>query len=173
MIVYLDMDGVLTNFDKRYRELFGIPPEDVSRKEEHFWANWKSFVLGNNFTTLELLPDAKELLDYTKELQESGITIEILSSSGGQQFHDVVKAQKLIWLDKHGITYKANIVPGGHLKAKYALSPWYILVDDTPRVIEGFTNAGGTGILHTSAKETIDQLKKLHYEWRHPADSII
>lgn len=173
MKVYLDMDGVLANFNKKYEELFGVFPEEVSRKEEHFQSNWKAFVLGNNFTQLELMPDAQQLLDYARELEKSGIAVEILSSSGGKEMHDTVRIQKMIWLSKHDITFPINIVPGGHLKAKYALSPWYILVDDTPRVIEGFKNAGGTGILHSSATESISQLQKLHYEWRNPADSII
>lgn len=171
MKIYLDMDGVIANFHKRYEELFGIPPADVRRKEEHFESNWEAFVLGNNFTSLEMIPDAKELIEYVFSL---GIPVEILSSSGGIKFHDSVRAQKIEWLNKHDLFIPKHIVPGGHLKARYSYgNPWNILIDDTERVIEGYRKSGGTGILHTSAKDTIKQLKKLHYEWTHPTDSIV
>lgn len=170
MKIYLDIDGVLANFDKRYEELFGVAPTEPSKKEAHFHENWEAFVTGRNFTTLEELPDARQLLDYVFSL---GVPVEILGSSGGKKFHDIVRAQKLEWLSAHGITCPVHIVPGGHLKARYAYGPWYILVDDTPRVIEGFRKAGGTGILHTSAAESIGQLKKLYSEWKYPVDKII
>ena len=170
MKIYLDIDGVLANFDKRYEELFGVAPSEPTRKEEHFQSNCEAFVMGRNFTTLEELPDARQLLDYAFSL---GVPVEILGSSGGKKFYWNVRAQKLEWLSAHKINCPVHIVPGGHLKARYAYGPWYILIDDTPRVIEGFRKAGGTGILHTSASSTIEQLEKLHYEWRHPSDNIV
>ena len=36
-----------------------------------------------------------------------------------------------------------------------------VLIDDRPKNIEAWEAAGGIGILHTSAADTIDQLKKL------------
>ena len=36
-----------------------------------------------------------------------------------------------------------------------------VLIDDRPKNIEAWENAGGIGILHKSAKHTIDELKKL------------
>ena len=36
-----------------------------------------------------------------------------------------------------------------------------VLIDDRPKNIEAWENAGGIGILHTSAKETINKLKEL------------
>ena len=37
----------------------------------------------------------------------------------------------------------------------------YVLIDDRPKNIEAWENAGGIVILHTSAADTIEQLKKL------------
>jgi hypothetical protein len=64
------------------------------------------------------------------------------------------------WLRDHGIEYKANIVPGRKHKKEYATSET-ILIDDTPDVIEGFTEAGGHGILHKDVEETKVKLKEL------------
>jgi hypothetical protein len=86
------------------------------------------------------------------------VNVEILSSSGGKKFHNEVSEQKDEWLNNLGVNYVRNIVPGRSLKRNYA-TPDSILVDDTEDVIEGFRNAGGIGILHTDANETIELLK--------------
>jgi len=46
------------------------------------------------------------------------------------------------------------------LKAEYAEST-IILVDDTPDVIDSFSNAGGIGILHNNVNVTIETMKRL------------
>ena len=162
--IYLDLDGVLTNFEKRYKEKFGEFPKDFDKRRQHFWDNWKAFVDNREFETLELHPDALELLDGIKFFETNGISIEILSSSGGGYSHDEVSKQKKNWLKSHGINYIPNIVPGGGHKSKFA-EPWNILIDDTENVIERYRKAGGTAILHTDARTTIKKLHELHLEW--------
>lgn len=157
--IYLDMDGVLCSFNKRYEELFGESP-GTSRDRKNFSPNWKTFIEGKNFATLDWNPGGQELLAYVKTIPN--VTIEILSSSGGLKHHDEVMAQKISWLCEHGIPYKANICPGSRLKGEYA-DPSIILIDDTDYVLDGFVKAGGIGILHKDVNETIQQLK-LYFE---------
>jgi hypothetical protein len=155
--VYLDMDGVLCNFDKLFVELYG---EDalVTRDNKQFTASWPDWVENQKgFTKLEWFPGAQDLLEF---LESQPVELEILSSSGGNRFHDQVKAQKNIWLDNHDIQFKRNFVAGRRFKADYA-RPDTILIDDTPDVVEGFNKAGGTAILHTDAKKTLVILKAL------------
>ena len=162
MKIYLDMDGVLTDFETRYEELFGVRPDEVKARAKHFWENWQAFIMGGHFQHLDWHPGAVELLAYVASLR---VPVEILSSSGGGDFHDIVVPQKLKWLESKGIPYKANIVPGGAKKAEFA-EPWHILIDDTPHVVEKYRNAGGTAILHTNVNDTIKQLGALHLEWQ-------
>jgi hypothetical protein len=162
MKIYLDMDGVLTDFEKRYEELFGVRPIEVQHRTKHFWSNWQEFINGGNFKTLEKHKYADRLLEFVSTL---GVPVEILSSSGGQQNHECVTTQKVAWLCNHGIPYKANIVPGGSKKAEYA-HPWHILVDDTQHVVEKYRAAGGTAVLHYDIDTTIAELSKLYLEWR-------
>lgn len=162
--IYLDLDGVVANFEKRYKELFGMKPSEVSKKEKYrelyFWTHWDDFVNGKNFETLELLPDANELIEYLRNLNREGINVEILSSSGGEKHHEVVVPQKKAWLQAVGIEFKPNIVCGGKAKAAFA-QPSSILIDDTERLITEFNAAGGIGILHTSAYDTIKRIEQI------------
>ena len=39
--------------------------------------------------------------------------------------------------------------------------PRHILIDDTPEKIKGWTNAGGLGILHRNAGDSINEIKQI------------
>lgn len=161
MKLYLDLDGVLADFDAKYTELFGPRPTEEEKKHGHFWDNWKSFVDNKSFEDLPLHRDALLLLNAVKILN---VPTEILSSSGGGYSHDEVIAQKKVWLKKHGIDFPANFSPGGKRKANWA-APRHVLIDDTPKNIEAFESAGGTGILHKNAHDTISKLHTLYNKW--------
>lgn len=151
------MDGVLCNFEKRFTELYG---KDAlgARDRKNFTTNWPNFIMDGNFESLEWFPGGKELLDFIQN--ETDWEVEILSSSGGEKFHSEVAAQKVVWLCNNGIPYKANIVPGRKHKTAYA-TPETILIDDTEDIIVNFNAAGGLGILHKDANETLAKLRTL------------
>ena len=67
------------------------------------------------------------------------------------------------YLKARGLTFPTNIVPGRKLKQNYA-TPDSILIDDTEDVIESFNRAGGIGILHKDASETLSVLRKILHE---------
>jgi len=154
--IYLDMDGVIADFDKRWFDVFGRTPLK-SRDKKEFSDDWENFIKDKNFEKLDWYEGGEELLSYIRKLN---VPVEILSSSGGKKFHSEVETQKKVWLKKNGIAYKPNIVAGRKLKAEYA-SPKVVLIDDTPDVIDGFTRANGNAVLHKNAKDTIEKLKKL------------
>jgi hypothetical protein len=149
--LYLDMDGVLCNFDKAYR---AIDPEKADRKK------FRDAVFTYKiFEDLEFMPDAQQLLNFVSKLE--GINIEILTSMGTFDAvqGNAAKMQKMKWLDSKNIPYKPNFVRSKEEKAKYA-TPTSILIDDSIGCIKPFNVAGGTGILHTSARESIEQLAR-------------
>lgn len=155
--IFVDLDGVLCDFEGRYIDLFKEMP-GVSRQHKEFSKNWTEFVKGGHFATLDYWPGALELLEYLGTLE--GVTIKFLTSSGGHKYHEEVQYQKLWWLNDHGLTYEAIVVPGRKKKAAYA-TPTSILIDDTADVIDLFTEEGGIGILHKNATNTIKLLKIL------------
>jgi len=155
--IYLDMDGVLCNFERRYFELYNELPGSMRDRKE-FNKNWDDFVLTKQFETLDVYPGALELIAF---VNSTGIPVEILSSSGGAKYHDIVAAQKAVWLKSVNLKYKPNIVSGRKAKGDGYAAPDVILVDDTTDVIEHFNKCGGIGILHKEVGNTIKMIEYL------------
>lgn len=144
--LYLDMDGVLADFNKEYTK---IDPNKEDRKK------FRSAVLDHKiFEKLDFMPDTQELLNHVCKL--NGVTIEILTSMGTHEAHqaNAAREQKLKWLSAKNLPWKANFVNDKQMKAKYA-SPTSILIDDSAGCIGPFIAAGGHGILHSHSSETI------------------
>ena len=147
--LYLDMDGVLCNFDKAYRKL---DPEKADRKKFR-----EAVFTYKIFEDLEFMPDTTELMNYVSKLE--GITIEILTSMGTYDAEqgNAARYQKMRWLDSKNIPYKANFVRAKQEKANFA-HDHAILVDDSIGCINPFNAKGGHGILHTKSSDTIQQI---------------
>ena len=65
--IYLDMDGVIADFDKRYEELIKITTKESERDKK--WVQFfDKFIQDRHFATLDLMPEAIELMDYLKVL---------------------------------------------------------------------------------------------------------
>lgn len=162
-VIYLDMDGVLTDFDLRYQELFGTPASKVSKKN---WPKfWEEFVGGENFSTLDWHTEGKELyagvVAYAKK---NNIPIEILTSAGGEEMINDIAHQKRKWLVDHKIGHRMHVVPGKRFKKNFAHDK-ALLIDDTPKNIVQFREAGGKAIHHTGdAKKTLEALVSENYE---------
>jgi hypothetical protein len=152
MKIYLDMDGVIANFEKRYIELFREHPGS-SRDRKEFSKNWTSFIEGKNFESLDYWPGGPELINY---LIYRFNDVEILTSSGGKKYHNEVTEQKNKWIKERNLpsTWKVNVVAGRSLKAEFA-TPDSILIDDTLDVIDAFNKAGGIGIHHKDVGNTM------------------
>jgi hypothetical protein len=153
--LYLDMDGVLCNFEEKF-----LPLKDPGLKYDKKIFR-KAVMEYKIFEDLNYMPNALKLLAAVRMLP---VNVEILTSVGT---HDPMQGaeaarQKTLWLNKHGITYKPNFVRMFSEKPNYA-TPESILIDDRPDCAEPFTKAGGHGILHEDKyiNRTIDQLNSL------------
>jgi hypothetical protein len=153
------MDGVLADFHKAYY---------AGRVRDGTWdkVRFREMVLQNQiFEDLDFMPNAVDLLNFTAEIRDShNVKIEILTSVGTFDVEqgNAARNQKLKWLMKNNIGYKANFVRTKSEKAQYA-TPTSILIDDSIGCIQPFNAAGGHGILHEDAEheETLYTFERL------------
>jgi hypothetical protein len=153
--IYLDMDGVIADFVKRYKEMYGMLPREAEKKKE-FDKYFDEFIATKQFETLDLMPDAMQGLVFLRK--HLTIPTQMLSSTANEERYDEISRQKMIWLQTHGITFTPNFVPGKRHKYKFA-APDKIIIDDTESVIDQWRAAGGIGILHKDWPTTLAILK--------------
>ena len=152
--IYLDMDGVIADFDRRYKSRYKMLPREAEQHKE-FDKFFTQFINDGEFATLDLMPDAMDLINFLKSLK---VPTEILSSSASEKRDPDIRPQKLEWLKKNNIEFPAIIVPGKRHKKEYS-NKNTLLIDDTSVNIDQWRREGGIGILHTDAFTTINILK--------------
>jgi hypothetical protein len=150
--LYVDLDGVLADFDKQYDLIFGM---ESRNDKKQFWKNVDA--AEEWFFHLPPMEDAQELFDY---VSKHTFGFKILTATGYN--YEKHSAQKRAWCKKHFNIEPENVITvvSGATKAQYAESRYDILIDDRLKAIDPWRLAGGTGILHTDAKTTIQQLKE-------------
>lgn len=153
------MDGVITDFNKKYTEMFGKTPAEVraDKARKQYSEFWHLFVDRRGFEKLDWHEGGQELIKFLETLKN--VQISILTSAGGFDRHQEVQHQKLNWLQERMIDWPTVVVPGRRYKSGFASGDSF-MIDDTPDVITGFCNNGGSGIIHKDVNETIDALSK-------------
>lgn len=163
--VACDMDGVVSDFSGAVGALLGLSLAPGQEIETHPEFNkklmWRAINRFDSHTpfyySLELKPDAMELWDFITDRFDQ-YDIMFLTASG----HTPADAphQKRRWVRKQFGPYDTHVVSKSHEKAAFAL-PNRILIDDRPKSIDPWVEAGGIGILHVSAADTIARLKEI------------
>lgn len=155
MKIYVDLDGVISDFQGLIEEHMGMPIKDAPKGKM-----WSSIYHYNKyvnpfFESLPLMSDAMILWNFVTENFDH---VEILSACGNTPKD--AKEQKIRWVEKTLTGYAGiNIVVKSSDKAQFA-DDESILIDDRDKSIGPWIEAGGIGILHTSAEETIKELEQ-------------
>ena len=148
MVIYCDLDGVLTDYVFTFTETFGDHPNNVfpvlgDAEVNEIIDNVQGF-----WSDMPWMKDGKELWEFIKPYSPILLTTPAVSVRN-------CKSDKMKWKNKN--IGKDTTIIFSSSKQDYA-SPDAILIDDTKENIEKFNRKGGLGILHTSAEETIKQL---------------
>ena len=154
--IFCDLDGVLVDFDKAMEEI-GFPRGSVEtdkKTRNQFWGKVGAMAKqGIPFWgNMDPMSDAQQLWDYVKKYNP-----EILSATGHV---GNATAEKHEWVKKHLGNVPTHLVRKSSDKAQLA-APTHVLIDDREKSIEPWVAAGGIGILHKNAADTIRQLKEL------------
>ena len=151
--LFLDLDGVLANFDDGYRELFGALPDRNGPEPPDFWDKISGH--GSFFASLQPMPDAMELWSAAHELHPKPIIL-----TGVPKEVPDAGIQKRAWVTHHfGADAHVITCPSAH-KRKHG-KPGDVLVDDWPKYQHLWEKMGGIFVLHTSAADSISTLRGL------------
>jgi hypothetical protein len=152
--LYIDLDGVLADFDKAAGALMGT---DNIYKYEFIWgANkfWKKLNVDEEFfATLEPTWDCFNLLNPVDHLEP--VILTALPRDNAER----VDAQKRKWVLEHLGDYEV-ITCQTKDKPNYC-APGSILIDDRAINRDAWVAKGGTYIIHTTAERTIGTLRAL------------
>ena len=161
--IYVDMDGVLCDYTKRFVELFGMEPErdypSKNKAKEAYKQQFKEFIANGNFATLDPMPDFDLAMEFLNSI-ENDYTIKLLTSTAKEKYLPEVTKQKHLWLKNHNIKWQVILVPGKKLKQYYA-RPDSLLIDDTLSNVIEWRDRDGPAIWHASWEETIKRFGEL------------
>ena len=157
--IYVDSDGCIADFNSHVKSIFGKSVEDFVKKS-HFWSALMYYDthVEKFFRNLPKMDDADILMDY---LQTNFNSVKILTACGTTPAD--ANVQKIEWYAEHYPGVDCIVVTKYPDKAQYA-NPRAILIDDRAKSIDPWVAAGGIGILHTSAEDTIEKINQLMLE---------
>lgn len=158
--IYIDLDGVLADFDGRVKQFLGGYPNEFT--DDYLWRHIKNY---NDkykpfFETMPLMPGALFLFDNCLYYHIVGVADVKILTATGYSIEDAGE-QKKKWVQRHLSTnVEVLTVTSGRDKAQYA-DPYSILIDDRKKATEPFEEAGGIAILHESPHKSIVELDKI------------
>lgn len=171
--IFLDMDGVLTDFDKRFLDI----PENTERltisQYIEKYGKAKTWNLVDNegvrwWSEMEWIEGGEKLWGYLR------VFSPIILSAPSRHKNSIIG--KTIWVNENLNLKIENPTtsfkptkwdPSSRMilhKDKYRFSERFensILIDDTEKKIRDWEYSGGIGILHENTDQTISQLNQI------------
>jgi len=152
LYINIDLDGVMVDFYGATSRILGANYKSLPSAQA--WAVLEK--IPHLFEKLPMLADALELW---RGVQGRGRPARILTAIPKPTgLLTTAPGDKRIWVrEKISQTVPVLIAPHGAAKAAWA-QPGHILIDDIQRNIDAWVAAGGIGILHVNARNTLEQL---------------
>lgn len=151
MQIFVDMDGVLADFDTGYALMLGV---GTSKETDNVdWAKVRAH--DRFYENLPPMLDMRELWDYVSRY------VPIILTGVPHSVEEAAE-NKRAWVRKHiGSHVEVRCCPSkeNNLHA----SPGDILIDDWERYRHLWVAKGGRWIMHVSAPDTIIELQKMGY----------
>lgn len=152
--IFVDLDGVLCDFDKGYELRFGHRPSKENGSTHD--VDWQAVRGSKDFyATLPPMEDYLHLWQYVEPYKPIVLT-------GVPSSVPEAQANKQEWVIRHLPKGTPMVACLSAEKCKYA-EPGDILIDDWTKYQHLWVAAGGVWVTHTSAVATINKLRELGY----------
>ncbi|MFT8246207.1 hypothetical protein [Roseomonas sp. BN140053] len=156
MTLFLDLDGVLADFDRGVQAVTGKRPEELPLK-----TMWAALARAPRFfDTLHFMEDAEALWRFCAPHQPTILT--------GLPLGSWAPEQKKQWVARMLGAHVPVITCMSRDKPRYS-GPGHVLVDDRASAQEGWERKGGTFVHHRSAERSIAALRQLGLDGADPA----
>lgn len=152
--IYLDMDGVLADFDAAARRALGMEPSafEATYGAVEFWRRLREIPF--LYRGLRPMADAAYLVQSCLAV---GVPVEVLTAIPRRDSVPTAEQEKREWIAEHFPMLPINFGPYSRDKAKYAAFG-YVLIDDRKDNIDRWRAADGIGILHATARDSVRNL---------------
>ncbi len=153
--VFVDLDGVLADFDSHHHAVFGIMPDKTNDNVD--WAKVRS--IPGFYADIPLMCDALRLWNFLKMyLEKPAIVL-----TGIPKSVEEAAANKTAWVARHlGADVEVRCCRSSE-KCTHA-APGDILIDDWTKYQHLWIAKGGRWITHISAELSIKQLRNISIE---------
>lgn len=164
MNIFLDLDGVVADFDTAFFNYFGMWPIDVP--DDVMWLLIDRYQ-PKFFLHLPMVEGADGIL---ASMCANGVTPIVLTACPKHNYVESA-TQKKTWsnLNIQRFFFKQVItlpVIGGKNKFLFKQENEDVLIDDFIDNITPWIESGGRGIHHTAPERTVNQLEGLYNEYR-------
>jgi len=151
MQCFVDMDGVLADFDRHVQDLFGFHPRQIP--DDDLWVLVQS--LPDFWLTIPVKHGARDLWSAVQPYTP------VILTGCPRSHYDLAAAHKVTWAKQHfGDT--VNIITClSRNKAQYLQSTDDILIDDRGSNVRRWRKAGGRAIYYRTAAQTLVDLELL------------
>jgi 5'-nucleotidase len=155
--VYVDLDGVLADFDAHFPALFGVDHRKML--DDDMWAQINAHP--SYFRDMPQCPGAKTFFETI-----DGLNPVILTACPRTNYANAAR-QKREWVREH-LGHWVTVLPvmGGHNKPLFMHAAGDILIDDFKKNTDAWEEAAGVSILHTDFSKTLSELQTaIHNYW--------
>jgi len=173
--VFLDMDGVQSDFDTGWSNFLGVPHVDHIKDSEEAilqLAHSSADDVYKMFKSLNPLPGGQQLVSWLKFAR---VPYTILSAPLRGPYSNASIKGKKEWLNKYhpGSSDTAIFTSD---KFRHAMDGGIanVLVDDYGKQLNAWAKAGGIAIKHedSTAESTIQQLKDIYKQYMSPGGIV-
>ena len=161
--IYLDMDGVLADFERGVLELADMVPTPLNGErdpgyDDRMWAAVGK--VDHFYGSLAPMPGAKAFFDALRD--RYGDACEILTGIPKPRRNILyAREDKLEWVKRElSPDIVVNVVLREQ-KPEFCTGPDCVLIDDSQRNIRDWERMGGTGIVFTDPDQALEALSRI------------